>query len=145
MRADSLRGRIIGALARASSEASSSEASSSASSPAGLPGWTEYEHTALSRYLLRLQRSSAAGRIVVAVARTETAGPDAPYTPACQVSSPDAPTSDAQLIIVFAGQHPPAKKTPKPVAVSSPSFPRESVLDERPTLAALLRISLGPA
>jgi hypothetical protein len=140
MRADSLRGRIIGALARVSSGASPSarqisspEAPTSdaqltivfagqqppASSPTGLLGRTEYEHTMASRHLPRLQRSSAAGRIVAAVARSETAGPTALYTPS-------------------------AKKTPKPVAVSSPSFLRESALDEWPTLAALLWISLDP-
>jgi hypothetical protein len=154
MQADSLPGRIVGALARAPSKARAR-----ADASADPRNWAVRDYTVLPRRLRGLSRDSVAGRLVAALARAETAAPAAPaFQPVdreptiavrrtkrrSRSRSPEAPSYNARLTIVLAGQEP-ARTTPKPVAVSSPSFPSEPSADERPTLAARLRISVSPA
>ena len=131
MRADSLGGRIVGALARDPAEESPADGASE------LPGWIENENMALPGRPLRLPRSSMLGRIVAALARTETVPSATPFTPALQ----EAPTEDAELTILLAGQRRVGRAT-RPARVSVPAHSREPV---EPTPAARLGITLVPA
>ena len=131
MRASSLGGRIVGALAR------DPAVEPPAVGAAELPGWIEHENMAPPRRPLRLPQNSMLGRIAAALARTETVASTAPFTPA----SREAPTEDAKLTILLAGQRP-ARKTVKPTRVSGPSHSYEPV---EPTSAARLGITTVPA
>ena len=131
MRADSLAGRIVGALAR------DPAVESPAAGASEFPGWIENESMALPRRPLRLPRSSMLGRIVAALARTETVASATPFTPAPQ----ETPTEDAKLTILLAGQQP-ARRAAEPSRVGVPSRSREPV---EPTPAARLGITLVPA
>lgn len=132
MRANSLGGRIVGALARDLP----AESSAATTSPE-LPGWIEHENMALPGRPARLPRSSMAGRIVAALARTESVPSASPFTP----GSPEAPTLEAELTILVAGQQP-ARKATKPTRAAAPFYPREPV---EPTQAARLAITTVPA
>ena len=89
MRADSLGGRIVGAIAR-DPGAESPDISASAE----LRIWTDAELT-VRPGRLGPPRGSMLGRIVAALARTETATATAPFT----LAPPEVPTEDAELTI----------------------------------------------
>jgi hypothetical protein len=137
MRASSLGGRIVGALAR------DPAVEPPAAGAAELPGWIEHENMAPPRRPLRLPQNSMLGRIAAALARTETVASTAPFTPASrEAPAPqEAPTEDAKLTILLAGQRP-ARRTVKPTRVSGPSHSYEPV---EPTSAARLGITTVPA
>jgi hypothetical protein len=126
MRANSLGGRIVGALAR------DPGVESSAVGASDLPGWIEHENMALPRRPLRLPRGGMLGRLVAALARTETVTASAPFTPAPQ----EAPTEDAELTILLAGRRT-ARRTGLPTCVSGPTHSYEPV---EPTAKAQLGI-----
>jgi hypothetical protein len=132
MRADSLCGRIVGAIARDPAVASSAADVSPEPS-----GWTEHRNRARRERPLQLRRSSMLGRIIAALARTETAFPAEPLTRAFQ----EDPTPDAELTILVAGLQP-ARKATRPARVSAPAYPREPV---EPTAKARLGIITVPA
>jgi hypothetical protein len=129
MRADSLGGRIVGAIARDPAVVSSAaDASPEPSGPAG------HGHGARrGRWSLRLRRSSMLGRIVAALARTETAVPAEP----CTQIVLEEPTPDAELTILVAGSQP-----ARPARAGVPAHSREPV---EPTSEARLGIVTVPA
>jgi len=129
MRADSLAGRIVGAIARDPAVASS--AADAAPEPSG-----RAKHRRRGRrgwWSFRLRRSSMPGRIVAALARIETAFPAEP----CAQVVLEEPTPDAELTILVAGSQP-----VRPARVGVPAYPREPV---EPTSEARLGISTVPA
>ena len=130
MRANSLGGRIVGALARDPAEPSAARASE-------LPAWIEHEDMALPGRPLRVPRSSMLGRIVAALAGPGAVATAGPFTPVLQ----ETPTDDAELTILLAGQQP-ARRATKPTRVSVTPRPYESV---EPTSAARLGITTVPA
>ncbi len=136
MRANSLGGRIVGALARDPAEPSE-PAVPSAARTSELPAWIEHEEMALPGRPPRLPRSSMLGRIAAALAGTGAVATAGPFTPVLQ----ETPTDDAELTILLAGQQP-ARRATKPTRVSVTSRPYESV---EPTSAARLGITTVPA
>jgi hypothetical protein len=152
MRADSLGGRIVGALAR------DPGVESSAFGASELPGWIEHENMALPGRPLRLRRSSMLGRIVAALARTESVAATAPAlagTVATTASAPartgtvaapftpapqEVPSGSAELTVLLAGQRP-SERTALPTRLSGPMYSYEPV---EPTAAARLRIITVP-
>jgi len=129
MRADSLAGRVVGAIARHPAVASA--AADAAPEPSGR---AKHRHRVRrERWSFRLRRSSMFGRIVAALARTETAFPAEPFTPVVL----EEPTPDAELTILVAGSRP-----ARPPRVSVPGYPGEPV---EPTSEARLGIITVPA
>jgi hypothetical protein len=129
MRADSLIGRIVGAIARDPAVASSAAGASAQPS-----GRARHGHRVRRGWWsLRLRRSSMLGRIVAALARAETTFAAEPFT---QVVL-EEPTPDAELTILVAGLQP-----ARPTRVSVPAYPREPV---EPTSEARLGIITVPA
>jgi len=129
MRADSLAGRIVGAIARHPAVAPT--AADATPEPSGR---AKHRHRVRrERWSFRLRRSSVLGRIVAALARTETAFPAEPFT---QVVL-DEPTPDAELTILVAGSQP-----ARPTRVSVPAYSGEPV---EPTSEARLGIITVPA
>ncbi len=132
MRADSLGGRIVGAIAR-----DPAVGSSGASASAEPPGWTGQGGGGRPWRPLRLRRSSMLGRVVAALARVETAFPAGPVTQTLE----EDPTPDAELTILVADLQPAGKAT-RPARSSVPAYPREPV---EPTSQARLGIITVPA
>jgi hypothetical protein len=131
MRADSLGGRIVGAIAR------DPAVDSPVSAPAELRIWTDAELTVRPRLRPGLPRSSMLGRIVAALARTEAVASTTPFTPA----PPEAPTEDANLRIFVAGKRQ-FRRTARLTRASGPAHSYEPV---EPTSAARLGITTVPA
>src|SRR5262249_36565925 len=98
MRADSLAGRVVGAIARHPAVASAAAAAARAPSARPRHG----HRVRCERRSSRLRRSSMFGRIVPALARTEPAFPAEPFTPVVL----EEPTPDAELTILVAGSRP---------------------------------------
>jgi hypothetical protein len=129
MRADSLGGRIVGAIAR--DPAVVSPVADASPEPSDLAG---HGHSVgRGRWSLQLRRNSVLGRIVAALARTETVFPAQPSTSVVL----EEPTPDAELTILVAGSRP-----ARPTCVSVPAYPREPV---EPTSEARLGIITVPA
>jgi len=132
MRADSLGGRIVGAVAR-----DPAVGSSGAGASPEPPGRTEHGDRVRPGWSLRLRRSSMLGRVVAALARVETAFPAGQVTQVLQ----EDPTPDAELTILVADLQP-ARKATRPARSSVPTYPREPV---EPTSKARLGIITVPA
>jgi hypothetical protein len=132
MRADSLGGRIVGAVAR-----DPAVGSSGAGASAEPPGWTGQGGGGRPWRPRRLRRSSMLGRVVAALARVETALPAGPVTQTLQ----EDPTPDAELTILIADLQPAGQAT-RPARSSVPAYPGEPV---EPTAQARLGIITVPA
>ncbi len=136
MRADSLGGRIVGAIAR-DPGAESPDISASAE----LRIWTDAELT-VRPGRLGPPRGSMLGRIVAALARTETATATAPFT----LAPPEVPTEDAELTIVLAGRRLARQRSAgRPAGPARVSGPTRSYEPVEPTSAARLGITTVPA
>ena len=136
MRADSLGGRIVGAIAR-DPGAESPDISASAE----LRIWTDAELT-VRPGRLGPPRGSMLGRIVAALARTQTATATAPFT----LAPPEVPTEDAELTIVLAGRRLARQGSAgRPGRLTRVSGPTRSYEPVEPTSAALLGITTVPA